>query len=98
MATLPATTILRSGESASPKLSSKTTKTYYHAVRGAKFIMPDGLEIQFMGGQFTTDDAEIMTELDAVANKPASMISTSLTGVASTAKLTADAAAAAITS
>lgn len=73
------TTVLRSGESIASTveaLSSKTAKTYYHMVPGARFCMPDGLEVRFLGGRFTTDDKEIMEELDKVANKSTSMIYT----------------------
>ena len=45
-------------------------------VRGAKFMMPDGLEVQFLGGQFVTADPEIIAELDKIANRPASMVYT----------------------
>jgi hypothetical protein len=45
-------------------------------IPGARFIMPDGLEIQFLGGQFTTADPEVIAELDKVANKSTSMIFT----------------------
>ena len=70
---------LRSGEqlATTPEaLKSGKGKTYYHMAQGARFVMPDGLEIIFMGGQFTTDNAEIMGELDKVANRPTSMIYT----------------------
>lgn len=51
-------------------------KTYYHLAHGARFVMPDGLEVIFLGGQFTTIDKEIIAELDKVANRPTSMIYT----------------------
>ena len=65
-------------------------------VRGAKFIMPDGLEVQFLGGVFTTADTDIMTELDKVANRPASMIYTKTEVVDELNALTAKAAADAV--
>jgi hypothetical protein len=89
-------TILRSGETApqaSPTvIKSKPVKTYFHMVKGAKFVMPDGLEVQFLGGVFTTADPEIMSELDKVANRPASMIYTKSEVVAEVQALTAAAA------
>lgn len=78
-------TIIRAGEkvSTSPEaIKDPNAKTYYHSAKGARFIMPDGLEIQFMGGQFTTADPAIMAELDAVANKSTSFIYTKQEAVA----------------
>ena len=73
-------TTIRSGESAPQAtpaiMKSQPVKTYHHTVRGAKFVMPDGLEVQFLGGSFTTADKEIIFELDKVANKASSMIYT----------------------
>ena len=71
--------ILRSGESigSTPEaLKDPEAKTFYHSVPGAKFIMPDGLELVFFGGQLTTNDPEIIQQLSAVANKATSMIFT----------------------
>lgn len=72
-------TVIRAGEqlATTPQaLKSGKGKTYYHMAQGARFVMPDGLEIIFMGGRFTTDNDEIIAELDRVANKPTSMIYT----------------------
>lgn len=73
-------TTIRSGETAPQAtpaiMKDKAVKTYHHMVRGAKFMMPDGLEVQFLGGHFTTADEEIIAELDKIANRPASMIYT----------------------
>jgi len=55
-------------------LKSSKSKTYYHQTPGANFFMPNGLQIQFLGGSFTTEEPEIIAELDAVADKSASMI------------------------
>jgi hypothetical protein len=89
-------TTIRSGETApqaSPTvIKSKPVKTYHHMVRGAKFMMPDGLEVQFLGGSFTTADEDIIAELDKVANRPASMIYTKAEVVAEVQALTAAAA------
>lgn len=77
---LPANTVLRSGETAPhaslATLKDKATKTYYHMTPGASFIMPDGLRIEFRGGQFATSDMTIISELDKVVNKPTSQIYT----------------------
>ena len=89
-------TTIRSGETApqaSPAvIKSKPVKTYHHMVRGATFMMPDGLEVQFLGGQFVTADEDIISELDKVANRPASMIYTKAEVVAEVQALTAAAA------
>lgn len=71
--------VLRSGESVSTTaaaLKDPKAKVYRHMIPGANFIMPDGLEINFLGGQFVTSDPEIIRQLDAVANKTSSMIYT----------------------
>lgn len=71
--------VIRAGEkvATSPQaLKDPKAKTYKHMVPGARFVMPDGLEIQFLGGQFSTTDPAIIEELDAVANKSTSMIYT----------------------
>lgn len=51
-------------------------KIYYHRVPGARFIMPGGAIVEFMGGQLSTEDSAVQAELDKVANIPASMIYT----------------------
>ena len=95
-----ATQSIRSGESApqaTPAIIKSTpVKTYHHIVIGAKFVMPDGLEVQFLGGHFTTADPEIMAELDKIANRPASMIYTKAEVVEEVQALTAKAAADAV--
>lgn len=75
----PAQPILRSGESiltTQASLKDPNAKTYFHMVPGSRFVMPDGLEVRFMGGRFTTNDPAIIRELDAVADKAASQIYT----------------------
>lgn len=68
--------LLKSGEVAPSVVKDKNAKTYYHMIRGARFVMPDGLEVVFRGGMFTTNDKEIIAELDRVADRPASMVYT----------------------
>jgi hypothetical protein len=75
----PAPDVLRSGEkqaSTPEALKNPNSRVFFHHVAGAKFIMPDGLELQFLGGRLVTDDASIIAELEKVANKSASMIYT----------------------
>ena len=88
--------VLRAGEklASSPKaLADKNSRVFSHMVPGARFVMPDGLEILFMGGQFVTNDPEIIAELDRVANKASSMIYTTAE-VVETVKASANKAAA----
>lgn len=71
--------VLRSGQTLATTVEAvknPNAKTYFHGSAGARFIMPDGLELCFLGGRFTTDDAEIIKELDKVANIPTSQIFT----------------------
>lgn len=93
-------TTIRSGETAPPAtpaaMKSKAARTYHHMVRGAKFMMPDGLEVQFLGGVFTTDDPEIIAELNKIADRPASMVYTKAEVVEAVNALTAQAAADAV--
>lgn len=64
-------------------LKDPKAKTYYHQVPGAKFIMPNGLEIVFMGGQFATADETIIEELNKVVDKSTSLIYSGKGGVQS---------------
>ena len=73
----PAT--LRSGEvvaSSMHALKNPNARVFHHMIPGANFIMPDGLEIKFLGGQFVTEDPDVIEELSKVADKPTSMIFT----------------------
>lgn len=74
------TGVLRSGENAPhanlQTLKDPAAKTYHHMTPGARFIMPDGLAVQFLGGQFVTADPAIIAELDKIVDKPTSMIFT----------------------
>jgi hypothetical protein len=91
--------VLRSGESIASTVAAikdKNAKTFYHMIPGARFVMPDGLEIKFLGGQFVTNDPELIAELNKVVDKSTSMIFSkreSAAGViAADQKLAADAA------
>lgn len=78
-------------------LKDPNAKTYFHQVPGSRFIMPNGLEVVFMGGRITTADPYIQEELDKVANRSTSLIFTEKEGVAAAdandKKAAADAAA-----
>lgn len=72
-------TVLRSGESIASTidaLKDKNARVFYHMIPGARFVMPDGLEVKFLGGQFVTNDAALIAELTKVADKATSMIFT----------------------
>lgn len=71
--------VLRSGEkiaTSQAALNDPKAKTFYAMVKGCNFTMPDGLTIQFLGGQFTTADEAIIAELDKVSNRSGSLIYT----------------------
>ena len=73
--------VLKSGEVVTTTVASlkdPNAKVYKHMIPGANFIMPDGLEIKFLGGQFVTSDPEIIKQLDAIANKTSSMVYTEM--------------------
>lgn len=56
---------------------------FFHRIAGAKFIMPDGRELSFVGGKIDTDQIEdqelrtaVESELKKVANNPTSQVYT----------------------
>ena len=57
-------------------LKDETTKIYEHQVKGAKIFMPDGAELVFQGGLFITRNPDIIRELDKIANKQGTMVTT----------------------
>lgn len=61
-------------------VKNSAAKTYKHMIPGARYILPDGLEIVFLGGMFRTSDPAHIAELDAVADKASSMIYTAAPG------------------
>lgn len=71
-------TILRPGEviQADYDLGDPEVKTFYHQVPGAITHMPDGATIQFLGGQYSTKNADILRHLNAIADRPGSMVFT----------------------
>ena len=82
-ATTPTAPILSGEKIATTEaaLRNPAAKTYYHQVSGAKFVMPNGLEVVFLGGRITTADKAIQEQLDAIANKSASLVFTRKEGV-----------------
>lgn len=88
--------VLRTGErvaTTQTALASKNAKTFHHMIPGAKFVMPDGLEIVFLGGRFTTEDPEIIAELSKIADKSTSLVYTQSAAKDAVAALQAKAAA-----
>lgn len=67
---------IKVGEVAQSDFKDKAAKMFYHMIPGARFVMPDGLEIIFQGGVFSTADKALIEELSKVADKPTSMIYT----------------------
>lgn len=71
------TAALRAGErqaTSAAALKDPNSKTYHHRFPGAQFIMPNGLALVFLGGTYTTSNKEEIAQLDAVADRPSSMI------------------------
>lgn len=71
--------VLRAGErqaTTATALKDPNAKTYHHRFPGAQFIMPDGLALVFLGGTYTTSKKDEIAQLDAVADRPTSMIYT----------------------
>lgn len=91
----PQAATIRSGEvvaSNMQAIKNPNARVFHHMIPGANFIMPDGLEIKFLGGQFVTDDPAVIAELEAVADKPSSMIFTKTLAVEAAKELTKRAA------
>lgn len=73
--------VLQSGNQFGPDVSldviaDPKTRVYRHPAPGSRFIMPDGAELIFMGGVFITNNPDIIKELDKVANKRGTQITT----------------------
>lgn len=70
--------ILRPGEvvTADFDLSDPEVKTFYHQVPGAITHLPDGSTLQFLGGQYSTKNPDILRHLEAIADKVGTMVFT----------------------
>jgi hypothetical protein len=70
--------VKRVGEQINPDLdlNDPDVRVYYHQVPGAQTHMPDGAAIRFLGGQYSTKNAEIIAFLDKIADKQGSMVFT----------------------
>lgn len=70
--------VINSGEQIAPEadLKNPNTKVYFHRIPGAKTHLPDGAEIQFLGGQFATANPEIIVHLDKIADKKGTQVFT----------------------
>lgn len=71
-------TILRPGEVVASDfdLSDPDVKTFYHQVPGAVTHLQDGSTLQFLGGQFSTKNPDILKHLNAIADRNGSMVFT----------------------
>lgn len=69
---------LNSGNQLAPDLdlSDPEVKVYYHQVKGAKSHLPDGMEINFLGGMYATKHPDVKAFLDKIADKQGSMVFT----------------------
>lgn len=73
--------VLRSGEQTSSTieaLENPNSRRYLTNVPGSQFIMPDGLALKFLGGVYVTDNPTEIAELDKIANRPGSIITTTV--------------------
>lgn len=70
--------VLNAGQQVAPEadLRKPGVKVYYHQAKGARTHLPDGAEIVFQGGQYATSNKEIQAHLDAIADRPGSMVYT----------------------
>ena len=73
--------VINAGVTIAPEFDPKVlkdpkTKVYFHQVKGARTILPDGAEIVFQGGQFATQNEEIIKYMDKIADKMGTMIYT----------------------
>ena len=69
---------LQSGVQLAPDLdlSDPEVKVYYHQVKGARTHLPDGMEINFLGGMYATKHPDVKEFLDKIADKRGSMVFT----------------------
>lgn len=68
--------IIRSGEvvASDSNLKDPNVKTFYHQVAGACSFLPDGAQITFVGGQYSTANPAILDFLNAIVDRPGSMV------------------------
>lgn len=68
--------IIRSGEivAADSNLKDPAVKTFYHQVAGARSYLPDGAQIDFTGGQYSTKNPDILRFLEAIVDRPGSLV------------------------
>lgn len=67
--------VIRTGEVVAGMIpGAPGTKTYYHQVPMASTYMPDGAQVVFSGGQYTTDNKDIMAHLDAIVDRVGSLV------------------------
>lgn len=77
----PAGPVIRAGEQTSSTIEAvadPNSRRYLTNVPGSQFIMPDGLALKFTGGVYVTNKADEIAELDKVANRVGSIITTTV--------------------
>lgn len=68
--------VIRSGEviAADSDLKDPNVKVFYHQVSGACTFLPDGAQLTFVGGQYSTKNPDILSFLNAIVDRPGSMV------------------------
>jgi len=68
--------VIRSGEvvAADANLKDPDVKVFYHQVAGAVSYLPDGAEIRYVGGQYSTKNPAILEFLNAIVDRPGSLV------------------------
>lgn len=67
--------VIRSGEVVASTMPNKPgAKTYYHQVAGACTYMADGAQLVFSGGQYSTDNKDIIKYLDSIVDRQGTLV------------------------
>jgi hypothetical protein len=67
--------IIRSGEVVASTMPNKPgAKTYYHQVAGACTYMSDGAQLVFSGGQYSSDNKDIIKYLDSIVDRVGTLV------------------------
>lgn len=68
--------VIRSGEviASDVNLKDPDVKTFYHQVAGACTFLPDGSQLTFVGGQYSTKNPDILAHLNAIVDKQGTLV------------------------
>jgi hypothetical protein len=68
--------VIRSGEviASDPNLKDPDVKTFYHQVPGACTFLSDGAQLTFVGGQYSTKNPDILRHLEAIVDRPGTLV------------------------